>query len=397
MRPCSIRRTVRQPSRVTPFLCILSVVFCAGITVAATVGDQVELRATQPSGVPFHRAPGGSPTFGRLPTGTVGTVTELARAGRWLRISLPDARTSWIAARYVGRTIAGPSPGATGAERRVWTSPEACPQVVASGERMARADPTLLRVGSWNIRWFPRGCPSHSACPDKATDRPWLACTIAWMHADLFALQEILATPDAELSLNSLRAELNRLTGGSWQVDLQACGGASDQHVGFLWQGSRVALLQRTDAWELNGAATGPTANACSGNLRPGRYALAKTPIGVDFHILSVHFDSGTTTRDYGHRRQAAQRIGQIAIRDTPLLELDRDVVVLGDYNTMGREDSPPVSAQEEIAVFDGELAPGFRRLPMSPNCTEYHKGYEAPSIISWSAPACRRQGPPPA
>jgi hypothetical protein len=34
----------------------------------------------------------------------------------------------------------------------------------------------------------------------------------------------------------------------------------------------------------------------------------------------------------------------------------------LGTYNTMGREDAPPVSAQEELAVFDGELAPGFRR-----------------------------------
>jgi hypothetical protein len=40
------------------------------------------------------------------------------------------------------------------------------------------------------------------------------------MNMDLFALQEILATPDAEFSLNSLRSELNRLTGGSWQVDL---------------------------------------------------------------------------------------------------------------------------------------------------------------------------------
>ena len=131
------------------------------------------------------------------------------------------------------------------------------------------------------------------------------------------------------------------MTGGSWQVDLQSCGGASAQHVGFLWNGSRVALLQLTDAWELNGAATGPTGQRLRGQPAPGRYALAKTPIGVDFHLLSVHFDSGTTNRDYGHRRQATQRIGQIRIGNTPILELDRDVLVLGDYNTMGREDAP--------------------------------------------------------
>jgi hypothetical protein len=33
------------------------------------------------------------------------------------------------------------------------------------------------------------------------------------------------------------------------------------------------------------------------------------------------------------------------------------------------------MSAQEEIAIFDQELAPGFRRLPMTPNCTEYFEG----------------------
>jgi hypothetical protein len=146
---------------------------------------------------------------------------------------------------------------------------------------------------------------------------------MAWMNTDLFALQEILTTPDAEFSLNALRTELDRLTGGSWQMDLQSCGGMSNQHVGFLWKSARVALLQLTDAWELNGAATTPTASACAGNLRLGRYALAKTPIGVDFYILSVHFDSGRTGRDYDHRLQATQRIDEITIGTTPILQLD--------------------------------------------------------------------------
>jgi endonuclease/exonuclease/phosphatase family metal-dependent hydrolase len=101
---------------------------------------------------------------------------------------------------------------------------------------------------------------------------------------------------------------------------------------------------------------------------------FAKTPIGVDVHILSVHFDSGTTTRDYTNRRQATQRIEEIAMGNTPILELDRDVLVLGDFNTMGREEAPPISAQQELAVFDEELSPGFRRLAMTPNCTQYHE-----------------------
>jgi endonuclease/exonuclease/phosphatase family metal-dependent hydrolase len=371
----SIRRAARGPSCLPSFLVTLSLLLAASLAFAAAIGDRVELKATQPSGVPVHNAPGGTPKFQRVPSSTIATVLDLARDGRWLQIRLPDQRTGWIAVRYVGRTIAGAPPPDTAAERLVWTSPEGCQQVVGSGGRMVPADPAMLRVGTWNIRWFPRDCPSNQACPDKATDIPWLACTMAWMNVDLFALQEMLATPDAEFSLNALRSDLNRLTGGSWHVDLQACGGTSNQHVGFLWNGSRVALLQRTDAWELNGAATGPADNACAGNLRPGRYAQAKTPIGVDFNILSVHFDSGTTSRDYGHRRQAAQRIGQIRVGNTPIVELDRDVLVLGDYNTMGKQEAPPVSTQEELAVFDRELAPGFRPLSMTPNCTEYFDG----------------------
>jgi endonuclease/exonuclease/phosphatase family metal-dependent hydrolase len=365
-------------ARTAPLIVLLSLCMPLLFSVAvfaAAIGDQVELKATHQAGVPFHQAPGGTPKFQRVPTGTMATVMDLAREGRWLQIRLADQRTGWISERYVGRVIAGSPPPETAAERLVWASPEGCQQVVASGGRMAPANPTLLRIGTWNIRWFPRGCPSNQACPDLTTDIPWLACTIAWMNVDLLALQEILTTPDAEFSLNALRAELERLTGGSWQVDLHACGSPSTQHVGFLWKGARVALLQLTDVWELNGAATGATANACAGNLRPGRYAWAKTPMGVDFHILSVHFDSGTTDRDYKNRRQATQRIDEITIGNTAILHLDQDALVLGDFNTMGRQDPPPVSAQEELAVFDTELAPGFRRLPMTPNCTEYFEG----------------------
>ncbi len=232
--------------------------------------------------------------------------------------------------------------------------------MVSSGGRMSPSHPATLRVGTWNIRWFPRGCPANEACPEKATDIPWLACTMAWMHVDLLALQEILATPDAEFSLNALRTELERLTGGSWQVDLQSCGGPSTQHVGFLWNGARVALLQRTDVWELNGAATSPTADACVGNLRPGRYAWAKTPIGVDFHMVAVHFDSGRTSRDYGHRRQAAQRIGQITIGTMPMLQLDRDMVVLGTTTPWGKRRRPRSQPSRNSRSLTANWRPDF-------------------------------------
>lgn len=199
----AIRRAARCLSFVALFLLTLVLLSTASTAFAATVGDQVELTATRQAGIPFHKAPGGSQQFQRVPSRTVGTVTDLARKGRWLQLRLADARTGWVSAHYVGRRFPASPPVDPAAERTVWTSPEGCQQVVGSGGRMAPADPAILRVGTWNVRWFPRGCPSNRTCPDKTTDIPWLACTIAWMNVDVMAVQEILATPDAEFSLNA--------------------------------------------------------------------------------------------------------------------------------------------------------------------------------------------------
>jgi len=146
-----IHRAARCTSFSTLLLVILSLLLAAGLAFAA-VGDQVELKATHKAGVPFHNTPGGSQQFQRIPSGIVATVLDIAREGRWLQISLPDQRAGWIAARYVGRTIAGSSPSVTPDERTVWTSPEGYQQVVAGGGRMAPSNPAVLRVATWNIR-----------------------------------------------------------------------------------------------------------------------------------------------------------------------------------------------------------------------------------------------------
>jgi hypothetical protein len=88
-----IRRAVRCPLLVTSLLCLV-ILFCEpGITVAAVVGDQVELKATHQAGVPLHKEPRGTNDFQRVPDGTRATVLEVAQDGRWLKLSLPDGRT----------------------------------------------------------------------------------------------------------------------------------------------------------------------------------------------------------------------------------------------------------------------------------------------------------------
>jgi hypothetical protein len=67
--------------------------------------------------------------------------------------------------------------------------------------------------------------------------------TISWMHVELLVVQEILPTPDAQTVLPTLRADLDRLTGDIWQVDLQSCRALSSQHAGFLWNGAGGAEI----------------------------------------------------------------------------------------------------------------------------------------------------------
>ena len=222
---------------------------------------------------------------------------------------------------------------------------------------MPRADASALRVGTWNIRWFPLGCPAQEDCPENATNVAWLACAIAWMDLDLLSLNEILDTQAGRARLADLKNQLRARTGVRWASDLNRCGPASAQHVGFLWKTSRVRLDRFADIPEMNGAfVPGMSPDACAENLRPGRYARVRSTAsgGVTLNAVSVHFDSGVADRDYQNRRTAVARIASLSLRGRPIVELDRDILVLGDFNTMGRSEPSPVSGTQEIATLEG-------------------------------------------
>jgi hypothetical protein len=76
---------------------LLMIAATAMPVVAAAVGDRVRLRSSYAAGVPLHQAPRGTHDFRRVPDGTVATMTEVAQEGRWLRLTLPDGGTRWVA------------------------------------------------------------------------------------------------------------------------------------------------------------------------------------------------------------------------------------------------------------------------------------------------------------
>ena len=341
------------------------------------VGDRVELRATHHLGVPLHRMDSSS-MFGRAADGSFGKVVAVS-ANDWVRLELPDGRSGWVSPRYVVGVIdehppaPPPSACAADAEERVWASREECEAVVAAGCRLPK-ESDALRAGTWNVRWFPKGCSPSESCPENATDLDWLACAITWMDVDLLAVEEILDDPGARTAIATVVAKLEA-TGEDWEVDLQACGPLKAQHVGFLWRSDRVTLTAFADVEELNGAASAG-GDPCSANLRPGRYAHAVgAGGGADFHVVAVHLDSGTRDRDYQNRRSAIDRLDQINVGGTPILDSEVDLLVLGDYNTMGRSEPPQIPAALELELFEEELAPGFRLATPQVVCTEYFNG----------------------
>jgi endonuclease/exonuclease/phosphatase family metal-dependent hydrolase len=238
-------------------------------------------------------------------------------------------------------------------------------------ERARRDRSARPRVGSWNLRWFPRGT-AHGRDPERRTDVRWMACAIASLEVDVLAVQEVVQDPEGRAALLDLAERLDALTLGQWRAELDECAGSGRQHVGFLYDARRVELRDAGTIEELN-----PGRSACDRSLRPGFGARAHFADGSDAQLVAVHFDSGTTQRDFDNRQRSLERLDGVL---TGLRRSDPDAIVLGDFNTMGCKDCVPArSAADELAAFDRRLAAlQLKRLGAggATSCSEYYRGH---------------------
>ena len=63
--------------------------------------------------------------------------------------------------------------------------------------RPPRARSAPVRIGSWNIRWFPRGT-RHGKNPEQRTDLRWLACAIVSLEVDVKSVLTKVTTDEAD-------------------------------------------------------------------------------------------------------------------------------------------------------------------------------------------------------
>lgn len=327
--------------------------------------ESVTLQASHEAGIPLHPSPTDSRVSGRVADGSVAIVVERTPDGRWLHVRVGE-QSGWITRRYVKGADAGvrpvkkPSPGSP------WSSPAECEKALSALGERAR---TVTRVATWNIRWFPDGKPGKGRADDEGTDVRWLACAIAWLDVDAVALQEIKTNAHAKERSRALLEELDRHTKGKWRLETDDCPNRHGQHVAILVDEKKLELTKLMTLGSLNA-----NGEPCKNQLRPGLSAYVKTKAGVDFHLVSVHMKSGGERRSLDLRHKALLGITEA---ESELFRVvpDRDVVIAGDFNTMGcNECATKVSAEEEIAATDrtlGALPTPFRRVPTDGECTE--------------------------
>ncbi len=257
-----------------------------------------------------------------------------------------------------------------------WASREACEValrergVAAAGARRAGE---AVRVGTWNIRWFPDGKPGNA--PQVAgTDIPWLACAIASLDVDILAVQEIKHTPRSQTRTKELIARLDALTGGRWKLELDRCGKSVQQHVGLLYDSSAVSAEGFVQAGAVN-----PHGRACEKQLRPGlvgRFRAPRDQGGRLLQVMSVHLKSSPKPRSLRLRRASLAGLGR-EVAQLRRAHPDSTVVIAGDFNTMGcPKCKPSVSAETEVSQLRQSVSKaGLRLLPLVPGCSEYYRG----------------------
>ena len=230
----------------------------------------------------------------------------------------------------------------------------------------------VVRVITWNVRWFPDGGPGKTA----GTDLEWLACVMAWLDADVFMLQEIKRSESASAAMESVVEQVARFTHGKWQVAVDDCPHSESQHLAMLYRTDRVAVTNIATRGEIDPTVVRRAKPSCPGRLRPALTGYVRSlKGGLDFHLASVHLDSGKEERDQNNRREAWKRIESLTSAMHAAVA-DDDVIVLGDFNTMGCKGCGIATAAGEldamVEALRGQAFP-YRIASSRLGCSEYY------------------------
>jgi endonuclease/exonuclease/phosphatase family metal-dependent hydrolase len=215
-----------------------------------------------------------------------------------------------------------------------------------------------LRIAHFNLRNYP------------LDERPQTASLGFSRRTNICDLEDVLAGLDAQVfgfaevcDRRRLPPILRRAGGGRpMRILYSQGGGRGGQHLAVAWDAERVELVD--GPVEIDGLIVKP-------GLRPGlAVRLMSLRDREDFTVIQVHLDAGI--EDLDHRLEQVRFLAGW-VDDWVKSVNDPDVILQGDFNTMG---SRHVRPAEELRRIDSILAgSGLRRVANATGCTQYWEG----------------------
>jgi endonuclease/exonuclease/phosphatase family metal-dependent hydrolase len=216
-----------------------------------------------------------------------------------------------------------------------------------------------VRIASWNLRNFP--LDERPQDRDLGYSRRTNICdfetAFGGLDADLHGLQEVA-------DIRRFQPILHRACGErSMQVRYSSAGGRFGQHLAIAWDNTVLEMVG--DPIEISEL-------VLEAGARPafGGYFRSLRNGGVDFTFLTVHLESGPD--NFSDRRRQNRALAswiEKRVSETG----DPDVIVVGDFNTMG---SPRGGVEGELQSLDAILGRvGLNRLHNDLGCTSYWEG----------------------
>jgi endonuclease/exonuclease/phosphatase family metal-dependent hydrolase len=233
------------------------------------------------------------------------------------------------------------------------------PSVMAGELPPGKATDGRLRIATWNVRNFPldERPPDDDLGFSRRTNICDFETALGGLKADLLGLQEVN-------DIRRFQPILRRACGERpMDVRYSSEGGRFGQHLTIAWDNSVLELVGRPV--EIGGL-------VLEKGMRPAfaGYFRSLRPHGVDFTLVVVHLESGP--QNFADRRRQNRALASW-IEDRIAEIGDRDVILLGDFNTMG---SPRGGIEGELQSVDAILGRvGLERLENLLGCTSYWEG----------------------
>ncbi len=224
-----------------------------------------------------------------------------------------------------------------------------------------------LTVGGYNIRNFDYDERSH-----VATNKPELASIIKGLNVDILTVEEIGNTSEFE---NFVAQKMP-----GYEVVLSKCGGAHNQHVGFVYNTAKVDILGFNEDLSITDPGKAPTCDGASRPLGIGLFQIKASK--QKFYGMVAHLKSGSDSQSLSKRLKQYEVLKKIVLNMKAKTEV-KDFFIAGDFNSTeyanrGSDYTALTKVVKDMGMID---------LAQNVACSSYwwggsDDGIESPSLL---------------